>query len=155
MAEVVTTTPETDNEGKRGEERRKAFVVEYVKDFRAKDAALRAGYSENGVSQTAYNLLSRTDIQAEIRRLQNERAKRLNLEADYIVLQFHDVYVQAREMGNLSAAIKALEQLGKHLGIFEKDNRQKAPTPEDLEALRQRLRERGYDVDAVRARSDN
>lgn len=51
------------------------FCIEYVNDPRrnATRAAIRAGYSENGVRNAAYRLLTNVDIKARIRELELEQ----------------------------------------------------------------------------------
>ena len=57
--------------------------------------------------------------------------------------QFHDVYVQARAAGDF-AAIKALDHIGKFLGIYERDRRQRRQyTEADAERIRAELKMRG------------
>ena len=46
--------------------KRKAFAVEYLKDFNATQAAIRAGYSANGAEATGYQLLRNPQIAAVI-----------------------------------------------------------------------------------------
>lgn len=51
--------------------KRAAFVREYVKDFNATAAALRAGYSARTAKSQGARLLTFVDIQSEIARLQH------------------------------------------------------------------------------------
>jgi len=46
--------------------KQEAFVTEYLKCFNATQAAISAGYSENGAGQTGHNLLKKTEISAAI-----------------------------------------------------------------------------------------
>lgn len=59
-------------------------------------------------------------------------------------LTYHRAHLEC----NRSAELKALELLGKIAGAFEKDNRQKAGT-DTADAIRERLRNRGIDVDRL------
>ena len=130
------------------------FVLEYVKDFNGAQAAIRAGYTESCAKDTACEILTNPCISEIVHLVQLARARRLRLEADYVVLQFHDIYLQARAEGNYRIALKALEHLGKHLGIYEKDNRQRI-NPNDLELVKAQLRQRGFDIDQLQAHKAN
>jgi phage terminase small subunit len=50
----------------------KRFCEEYVVDFNGAAAARKAGYSSSRIRQTAYDLLRKSNIREEIRRLQNQ-----------------------------------------------------------------------------------
>jgi phage terminase small subunit len=54
--------------------KRQAFIVEYVKDFNATQAAIRAGYSERSARADGSRLLTNADIAQEIQRHIAERA---------------------------------------------------------------------------------
>ena len=49
--------------------KQRVFLEEYLKDFNATQAYIRAGYSENGARQSASRLLSNADIKAELQRM--------------------------------------------------------------------------------------
>jgi hypothetical protein len=66
--------------------------------------------------------LSNVDIQRRISELQAERAERTQVDADFVVERLRAIADQWQI--NPSAATRALELLGRHLGIFERDNRQ-------------------------------
>ena len=53
--------------------KQRRFIEEYLKDFNATQAYIRAGYSERGAGQAAFNLLKNTEIKAEIERVMAER----------------------------------------------------------------------------------
>src|SRR5262245_4369549 len=75
------------------------------------------------------------------------RMERLELDADWVVQRFRLVYLYAMQDRDYSAAIRALENIGKFLGIFEQHNRQKRKelTPEECDRLKAELETRGYD----------
>jgi phage terminase small subunit len=54
-------------------DKQRAFVMEYIKDFNATRAAIRAGYSEKTANQQGPRLLVNVGIKAEIERLIAER----------------------------------------------------------------------------------
>lgn len=68
-------------------EKQLAFCREYIIDFNQTQSAIRAGYSEKTAGATASRLLTNVKIQAEIKRLVNERAERTGITADRVVQQ--------------------------------------------------------------------
>lgn len=71
--------------------KQQAFCEEYIVDLNAAQAAIRAGYSEEGARQTGYNLLTNTDIQFEIERLKKARSKRTQITADRVLEELASV----------------------------------------------------------------
>ena len=53
-------------------DRQKKFCLEYLKDFNATQAAIRAGYLKNNARQTSSVLLTNPNVQAEISKLNKE-----------------------------------------------------------------------------------
>jgi len=115
------------------------FCEEYLIDLNATQAAIRAGYSEKTARQIGSQNLSKLDIQQAIAELKAVRSKRTKVTADEVVNTLADIM-----RGNIcdtdgdgnSKGVKtydirgAADSLGKHLGINEKDNLQKAGEPE-------------------------
>lgn len=99
-------------------DKQKRFCEEYLVDLNATQAALRAGYSE----KTAYSIgdenLKKPEIQNYLRELMQERSQRTEVTADTVIRELkqialaEDVEISGRDK------IKALELLGKHLGMF-------------------------------------
>lgn len=114
------------------------FCQEYIIDYNGTKAAVRAGYEEKSARKQASRLLTNADILARVRELQQEQVKRLAVSQDYVVMQLIDTYNCCREpspvreydMGSgewvetgmyqfdSKGALKALELLGKHLGMY-------------------------------------
>lgn len=72
------------------------FCLEYIIDFNATQAAIRAGYKPNSAGVTASKLLSQATIQERLRELLAEREKRCEITADRVlkelaVLAFSDI----------------------------------------------------------------
>lgn len=106
------------------------FVQEYLIDLNATQAAIRAGYKHPDMGR---QLLTKTHVQEAIEAAKAERAKRTELTTDYVLNGLRDVAERCRQAepaldreGNptgeyrfdSSGANRALELLGKHLGIF-------------------------------------
>ena len=126
--------------------KRKCFVDEWLIDFNGTQAAIRAGYSEKTAAATAARLLRNVNIQAEISRRQRDLQKRTEVTQDRVVKElacvaFADASVVCvTDFDNLTEdqraaiqgikptnfgweiklcdKIKALELLGRHIGMF-------------------------------------
>ncbi|QBF27167.1 terminase small subunit [Pseudomonas tructae] len=61
------------------------FVVEYLVDLNATQAAIRAGYAPARAREQAYQLMKKPEIKAAIERALAERAERLKADADYVL----------------------------------------------------------------------
>lgn len=67
------------------------FCQEYVKDYHATNAYVRAGYSENGAAQSASTLLTNPKIHARIVELGQTSAEELGFTKRRILLKLWDV----------------------------------------------------------------
>lgn len=63
------------------------FLSEYLTDFNATQAAIRAGYSPNSANQTSQKLLKKSEIQDEIARKLTEKA----MKSDEILTEIADI----------------------------------------------------------------
>ena len=123
-------------------DRQQRFVDEYLIDLNATQAAIRAGYSVSGARAHACKLLTNANIQAAISAAQVERQKRTELTADEVIRDLREVRdicmgrkavkvievvkfegeATPHEVDSLVfdpvGANKALELLGKHIGMF-------------------------------------
>ena len=68
-------------------EKHAAFVREYLVDLNATQAAIRAGYSEATASQQGARLLANVKIAAAIREAMDQRAERVQLQADEVLAE--------------------------------------------------------------------
>ena len=116
------------------------FCLEYSCDYNQTQAAIRAGYAEKSAAKQGCLLMKKPAVVARIRQLQKEQAERLMITSDRIMLELMDVYQKCMqavpvEEWNYSehrmeptgeyqfdskGATKALELLGRHLGMFDK-----------------------------------
>ena len=115
-----------------------AFCHEYLVDYNASKAAERAGYSAKTAGSQGNRLLKNVEVLSRVRELQAEKTKRLAVSQDWVVHHLVDMVdkcmepvevlewdYEAREMRRTGTytfdskgAAKALEMLGKHLGMF-------------------------------------
>jgi phage terminase small subunit len=101
--------------------KQKAFVQEYLVDLNATKAAIRAGYSKRTAHVIGYENLSKPEITAAIHASMNERSRRTEITADYVLEGIKDTVERCRGEGtefNPSQALKGFELLAKHLGLF-------------------------------------
>lgn len=114
------------------------FVEEYIVDLNASAAARRAGYSARTAEQQGPRLLGNVEISAAIAQQRSRLSARAARTVDNVMADISRVRGDAMQMvvdpdtgvqSMLSHkdALKALELEGKHLGAFERDNRQKNP----------------------------
>lgn len=152
-------------------EKQKMFCKEYVRDFNATQAAIRAGYSKKTADVIASQHLGKLNIQNEIARLTEKKVEKTEDLTQQVIDEFrkiafssiahlHNTWISRKEFEDITddqkACIesiktrvrrmvydkedyeveevqiklydkqRALENLGKHLGIYEKDNVQKS-----------------------------
>jgi phage terminase small subunit len=152
--------------------KQQAFVAEYLIDFNATQAAIRAGYSKKTAEVQGYENLRKPNIAEAIAAAQAARAERTQITADMVVQELAKIgfanmadylstgadphidlstltpdqaaaisEVWTEEVGGgdapmilkrkikLHSKLDALDKLARHLGIYEKDNRQAAAMP--------------------------
>ena len=122
--------------------RYKAFADAYLSNGgNAYRAALAAGYSESFARGRSYELLDREEIQGYLTRRRQQMAKRA-VSPERVLLELADIGFGQRNFpaydmfGNeyqkapgMNARLKALELMGKNLGLFDKDSQE---TPEGV-----------------------
>ena len=95
------------------------FVEEYQVDGNGSQAVLRAGYKTNYPAEMAYGLLRNTKVKHSLQDAQNARSERLQMQVDSTVKQYIDLKDKALEACDYQTSLRALNQLAKHLKIFE------------------------------------
>ncbi len=94
------------------------FVAEYLIDGNATRAAVRAGYSDRSASQLGYRLLKKDHIRKAIDEGRARLAKKAEVTAKGVLSDVQRVFELAVQAGQYSAALKAQELLGRHLGMW-------------------------------------
>lgn len=133
-------------------DKQNVFVQEYLKDLNATQAAIRAGYSQHTAYSIGQRLLRNVEISNAINSAMSERKQRTALNADYVLQSLHEIAQrcmqkspvmvkgeqaiddEGRHMWTFDAknALRALELIGKHMGMFSDKNREQEETPEDV-----------------------
>jgi phage terminase small subunit len=99
--------------------KQRAFVEEYkTNGGNGTQAAIKAGYSE----KTAYSIGSENLSKPEIREALAEHERQMQEKYEYtvddMVKELNEELVSAKSVGNVSAALKAIELKGKAFGLF-------------------------------------
>lgn len=67
------------------------FVIEYLVDLNATQAAIRAGYAAKGAKDQAYQLMQRPEIASAIAQALEERNQRTKVDADYVLHRLTEI----------------------------------------------------------------
>lgn len=109
-----------------------AFVREYLVDFNATQAAIRAGYSKRTAGSQAHDLLKKPEICESLRAGQERIAAKTETDAEWVRRRLKEEADDFSEFASHSARIKAIELIGKINGVFELDNKQKTDPLADV-----------------------
>jgi phage terminase small subunit len=102
--------------------RQERFVSEYLVDFNGSAAAMRAGYSHHSAKKTAHELLTEYPRVIEaVERGVIQLAQKAELSQQWVVGELRQNHYLARAQRELPASNKALELLGKHIGMWKDD----------------------------------
>jgi phage terminase small subunit len=94
------------------------FVQEYMIDLNARQAAIRAGYSENTAAEIGYENLRKPQIASAIDAAQAKKADKLKITAEKVLRDLEEVRLLALAAGQFAPAARAIELQGKHVGMF-------------------------------------
>ncbi len=113
-------------------ERQKNFCYEYLKDFNANQAAIRAGYSKKIDNHNAHLLLQNPKIIEFLGSLKKEHIEKAHLTIEKVVNELESIAFASADDSRIKPEnkIKALELLGRYLGIF--NDRDRAPENSDI-----------------------
>ena len=105
-----------------------AFVMEYLKDLNATQAAIRAGYSAKRADAIGYENLRKPEIATAIAEQQSARESRTLITVDKILSDIEKIKLDAMQtiydkdgnavMCDRASALKACELQGKHHGAW-------------------------------------
>lgn len=118
--------------------KQRAFVAEYLVDLNGAAAARRAGYSAKNADNIASELLGKTQVREALAAAMEERSKRVEIDADYVLTNLLEIVERCMQRAPVmhrgkqvedeegrgvwcfdgKNAIKALELLGKHKGMW-------------------------------------
>ena len=122
-------------------EKRKVFAAEYVKDWNATQAAIRAGYSMKTAYSQGQRLLKNVEVRAEIDRLSADIADQNDVEVKEIIVGLRRIaFAPEGVQVNNSDRLRALELLGKYLAMFT-DNQNVTDTIKQAEMDKEEIEE--------------
>ena len=104
--------------------RQERFIREYLVDLCGAKAARRAGYSIKNARSIGCRLLKKDEIQREVARAMELETKDAALRREQVIEELKVVaFAKASDAAGaelkVAQKLKALELLGKHLGLFE------------------------------------
>lgn len=129
-------TPPKKGKGSKLTTKMENFVNEYFVDFNASQAVLRAGYKTSVPNKFAAKLMQHPLVAAAVAARKEERQEKFELNAEYVITKLVAI-ADKNEDANATAALRALELLGKHLGLYR--DRQEISGP-DGEAIQMEQR---------------
>lgn len=96
------------------------FCQELAKsnDLNVANAARRAGYSEYYSKKRAYTLLENQKIRTRIQQIQREAFEKAGTSPQDVLRRITKIATSAEAEDDYSAALRALELLGKHFALF-------------------------------------
>ena len=125
--------------------KKELFCNEYIINFNATNAALKAGYSEKTAYSQGNRLLKNVEVLQRIEELKTKRNKRLEITQDDVVKNLiqaakiaigeetthvvattkEGILTNSVKKTDLNNFVKVQDLLMKHLGGYEKDNQQR------------------------------
>ena len=87
--------------------RQEMFCNEYIVDYNATKAALRAGYSKKTAGSIGSENLKKPEILARVRELQEEKRQKLVISEAFVVTELLETYRSCREAFDGKNALKA------------------------------------------------
>lgn len=119
-------------------DKRRDFCQQFLVDRNGAQAARRAGFSEKSADKIASELMEYPQIRSYIQELMDERSKRTNITADYVLFGIKDTIDRCKQAEKVmqwdpiakemvfagewkfdaANALRGYELLGKHLKLF-------------------------------------
>ena len=99
------------------------FCKEYTIDRNASAAAIRAGYAKASAKEIGCENLTKPHIAERIKALDSPMAKKLEVSREMVLKMMLDIAQDGEAESN---RIKAIDMLGKVVGVYETDNMQQS-----------------------------
>ena len=98
--------------------RQRRCCEQYISSDTPAQACIHAGYSAKGAAVQANRLLKNASVLAEIARRQEEASKRADIREDDVIEMLVQVRDEAREAKQCGPCVRAIELIGKKMGMF-------------------------------------
>ena len=112
------------------------FILEYLIDSNATQAAIRAGYSKKTAMEQGHQLLHKTSVSEAIEKSRAKRAAKLELKGEDVLRKIIEVGKLCSDPDskhwNPNAALKALFYQGRELGMNFATERQEIASHGDI-----------------------
>lgn len=119
-------------------DKQKRFCEEYLIDLNATKAAIRAGYAEKAAYSQGQRLLKNVEVAELITKLKANQSERTGITADRVLTELSKLgFADMAEVESFRAAdkLRALELIGKHIGMFKSDSDADTPALEKLDKI--------------------
>lgn len=109
------------------------FIEEYMVDLNASAAVLRAGYKPKpgNENRLGAELLQNPKIKRFLDMKKEEKREKNELSAEYVIQKLISI-VEDTDKANPQAALRGLELLGKHLGMYKEKQEISGPDGEAI-----------------------
>ncbi|KJY84823.1 terminase [Vibrio galatheae] len=92
-------------------DKQEQFCLEYLIDLNATQAAIRAGYSENGAAQNAAKLIRNDKVQVRLSELKAQRVEETKISAAYVLNRLVEIdQMDVADIINDDGSIKPVSQ---------------------------------------------
>lgn len=117
-----------------------AFVEEYMIDLNASQACRRAGYRTNNPTKMGTQLLNHPLVIRAIEERKAERREKAELTAEYVLNKLVAL-TEKNEDVNPTVAVRTLELLGRHLGLYRDRQEISGPDGEAIHVKEEQVRQ--------------
>jgi phage terminase small subunit len=115
--------------------KQKNFCKFKAQGFSNEESAVRAGYAKISAKANSHKFMENPLILNELERLSAKVEKiadeKFEITIESVLKDIVDIKNNCKD-AKPDVALKACDMLGKHIGIYEKDNEQKAPKLPDI-----------------------
>jgi phage terminase small subunit len=98
-------------------DKQKRFVAEYIIDLNATQAAIRAGYSPQTAYSQGQRLLKNVEVQEYVEKAKQKLIVRSDITIERVLRELASIGLD-NEKERTTDRLKALELIGKHLGMY-------------------------------------
>ena len=126
------------------------FVDEYMVDFNATRSVIRAGYKTKYPDKMATELMRHPLVAQALKERMQDKRERTELSADYVITKLINIVEDAQD--NPNAALRGLELLGKHLGLFKERQEISGPDGGAIEVEQKEIQKNVADFTSKLAR---